>query len=428
MKCLFTIVFCSVLFWQGAFGQYRIGDRVKNVPIMVTLNNSQPVKSLADLQEEVTIVDFFGTWCKPCIKALPQLTELQQSFKNKVRFILVSNEAESVLSAFIEKRKPFTLPVVVDKQNEFTLAFQPVSYPYTVVLSKNGIVLALPSVAEMTAENITSWLSQSKTNTATANPKPMEPVTPQTAEPTLKASLSFQQDTSLLGLSQQFIYAAKTSAPTKQLQEQLYNLPYQRLVSDLDSDNKKKAFWINIYNGYTQILLRSDSTLYESRGKFFKAKQIDIAGKVFSLDKIEHGFLRRSKVKWSLGYFNRLFPGKTEKDLRVNKVDYRIHFALNCGAKSCPPIAFYNAAEIDKQLDVASKAYLSGEADYKSTENKVYLPAIMSWFRGDFGGKKHMVTLLHKVGVLPANVNPAVGFKKYDWDLFLENYQGEASK
>ncbi|MFW1581992.1 DUF547 domain-containing protein, partial [Vibrio parahaemolyticus] len=62
--------------------------------------------------------------------------------------------------------------------------------------------------------------------------------------------------------------------------------------------------------------------------------------------------------------------------------------ALNCGAKSCPPIAFYDDAKLDAQLDIATKAYLIGSVTYDSNANKVYVPALLSWFRGDFGGKK----------------------------------------
>jgi hypothetical protein len=106
------------------------------------------------------------------------------------------------------------------------------------------------------------------------------------------------------------------------------------------------------------------------------------------LDDIEHGILRRSKVKWSFGYFNKLFPSAFEKKHRVDTLDYRIHFSLNCGAISCPPIAFYKPEQLDKQLEVATKVYLSGEAAYNEADNTVALPALMGWFRGDFGGKK----------------------------------------
>ena len=106
------------------------------------------------------------------------------------------------------------------------------------------------------------------------------------------------------------------------------------------------------------------------------------------MDDIEHGILRRSKVKWSFGYFNKLFPSAFEKKHRVDTLDYRIHFSLNCGATSCPPIAFYKPEQLDKQLEVATKVYLSGEAAYNEADNTVALPALMGWFRGVFGGKK----------------------------------------
>jgi hypothetical protein len=227
----------------------------------------------------------------------------------------------------------------------------------------------------------------------------------------------------IISLSQDFIYAAKTGDATDSLQQRIATLPYNDLVASLEKDAAKKAFWINLYNGFTQVLLTKNPEKYNSRNKFFKAKQITVAGKLFSLDKIEHGLLRRSKAKWSLGYFGKLFPNKIEKDLRVDTIDYRIHFTLNCGAKSCPPIAFYDPQNLNIQLEQATKAYLKGEANYDSITNVVHLPALMSWFRRDFGGKKKMKALLQKIKLIPDDSDPKIKFKKYDWNLFLNHYK-----
>ncbi len=194
-------------------------------------------------------------------------------------------------------------------------------------------------------------------------------------------------------LSQDILYAVKTGEPTDSLEIQLSNLSPDTLLSQLSSENKRKAFWLNIYNAYTQIGLKSNTDAYKKRNKFFGKKFIRIAGKSLSLDLVEHGILRRSKWKYSLGHFNKLFNSKYEKKFRLEKVDYRIHFALNCGAKSCPPIAFYNPGELDKQLDLATKIYLKSEIEYDESKNKVEVPAILSWFRGDFNGKKG----IHKI-------------------------------
>ncbi len=114
-----------------------------------------------------------------------------------------------------------------------------------------------------------------------------------------------------------------------------------------------------------------------------------------------------------------------KKKNRVDTLDYRIHFALNCGAKSCPPIAFYQPLQINKQLDLATQAYLAEDVEYDEAKNTVLLPAIMGRFRGDFRGKKKMVSLLKQLKIIPENKNPAVSFSKYDWNLFLENYKTE---
>lgn len=224
-------------------------------------------------------------------------------------------------------------------------------------------------------------------------------------------------------LSQDFMYAARTGDETTGFIQQLRQMSMDDLRSSIKTDDEKKAFWINLYNAYTQVALKNDPEQYKNRGRCFRKKQIDIAGRQFSLDDIEHGILRRSKIKWSLGYFNKIFPGRTEKALRVNRLDYRLHFALNCGARSCPPIAYYNPGSINKQLDVATKAYLKGEAEYDAQNNIVHLPAIMGWFRRDFGGKKKMTFLLQQLSVIPAGKKPGIKFKKYDWTLYLQNYK-----
>ncbi len=129
-------------------------------------------------------------------------------------------------------------------------------------------------------------------------------------------------------LSQDFIYAAKTSNETNSLINQIKNLNFQQLLQKLPDDKSKKAFWINLYNGYTQVLLQVHPEKYNSRNAFFKSKQIEVAQQKFSLDEIEHGILRHSKIKYSLGYLNKLFPSKTEKQLGVKYIDYRLHFSL----------------------------------------------------------------------------------------------------
>lgn len=231
--------------------------------------------------------------------------------------------------------------------------------------------------------------------------------------------------TDYVKLSQNFLYAAKTGDSTTAYLDSLKNADQEILAEQLNSDSKRLAFWLNLYNGFTQVILNKDPDQYKTRNSFFSSKQIDIAGHQLSLDLIEHGILRHSKVKWSGGYLGKIFPSGFEKKFRVEKLDYRIHFALNCGAKSCPPIAFYEPEQIDKQLNVAVKTYLKGEVTYDKVQNTVEVPALMGWFRHDFGGKKGMLDILIKNKIIPEGAKPTIRFKKYDWSLYLNNYKSE---
>ncbi len=111
--------------------------------------------------------------------------------------------------------------------------------------------------------------------------------------------------------------------------------------------------------------------------------------------------------------FTSIFPGKIIKQLSVSKIDYRIHFALNCGAKSCPPIAFYEYDFLDKQLETAALSFLSTETEIDSIKKEVKVTKIIQWFKADFGGTKGIKSILSKY--LHKDFSEySVQFKNYD--------------
>lgn len=232
-------------------------------------------------------------------------------------------------------------------------------------------------------------------------------------------SVSFGKETHI-EFAQALLLETKKGNNTDQIQKKLASIQMEELIKLLDDDANKKSFWINIYNAYTQIELKKNPERYKKRSKFFKSKFIVIAGENFSLDDIEHGILRRSKSKISMGYFNSCFPGQLERKLRVSEVDPRLHFALNCGAKSCPPIAFYAPEHIEKQLDLSTKSYLTNEIDIE--DNRLHVPKLFSWFRGDFGGKKGIKKFIHKYLNLDESKKYKLKFKDYSWELELGRY------
>ena len=194
------------------------------------------------------------------------------------------------------------------------------------------------------------------------------------------------------------------------------------LQEELNNDLKILAFWINIYNTNVQYILKKNPTLFNDRGAFFDKKQIVIAGEILSLDVIEHGILRKSKSKLSLGFFSKISVSKFERKMRIKCVDPRIHYALNCGALSCPPIVPYHSNRVDKELEMSVKDYL--KRFVRIEKNQVYVPVLFSWFRADFDGKRGIRTFLVHYGMLEKeDYKKQLKFLEYDWTLALSHYK-----
>lgn len=198
------------------------------------------------------------------------------------------------------------------------------------------------------------------------------------------------------------------------------------LQRSLSTPPRQLAFWINVYNGYTQHLLKSDPALFlRDRPTYFGKKQIAMAGDLVSLENIEHGVLRRGATIYTLGHVRTLmFRSAFIQRFAVTAVDYRIHFALNCGATSCPAVMPYTADALDTQLDAITGDYLAREARYDVATDEMQVPALLRWFSADFdgGGVAAKRRILQRHGVLPEGANPKLSYRPYDWTLQVRNY------
>ena len=223
-------------------------------------------------------------------------------------------------------------------------------------------------------------------------------------------------------LSADLLEAVKQNQPTDQFVQTLKGIDADELAAALNTDAKKKTFWINVYNSFIIILLRDNPALFEDRGAFFSADQITIAGQELSFDKIEHGILRRSKVKLSYGYLGKAFVDGFEKKMRVDEVDWHIHFALNCGAAACPPVEVYRAETIASQLDNRARQYLTKTTTYNAADNKVEVTTLMNWFRADFGSEDGVISILKSFSLLPQEARPSLSYSDYDWTLDIQNF------
>ena len=118
----------------------------------------------------------------------------------------------------------------------------------------------------------------------------------------------------------------------------------QRVDVNSLSREEKIAFFINIYNALVihANVARGPPTNIWQRYKFFNYTSYIIGGYLYCLQDIENGVLRANRR--GIAQFRRPFGSKDpRRKIALNRHEPRIHFALVCGAKSCPPIKTYSA-------------------------------------------------------------------------------------
>lgn len=160
------------------------------------------------------------------------------------------------------------------------------------------------------------------------------------------------------------------------------------------SKNDKLAYWINAYNALTIKLIVQNYPLSKitdlDGGKTWDVKRYTLGGKKLSLNDIENQILR------PMG-------------------DARIHFAINCAAKSCPPLLnkAFSANNVIELLESRTKQFINSSANVlKPTDIKV--SKIFDWYGKDFGNIAEFIAKYAKTKVKStANIS----FMDYDWRL-----------
>lgn len=219
-------------------------------------------------------------------------------------------------------------------------------------------------------------------------------------------------------LSEQLLLTVKKGDNYASLLDTLAHISTVEFINQLTDDKHKIAFWINIYNAFFQIL-RKDKHLKQP--KIYTAKEMRMAGQKLSLDDIEHGILRRFRYKYSLGYLPNPFASALIKSWAVRSIDFRIHFALNCGAKSCPPIAFYSVDQLEEQLDLAGTSFIEVDSKINHEKKVMHISRLFLWFLKDFGGTNGARQIIGKY--LQQDVTGyKIVYNHYSWEEHLDNY------
>ncbi len=177
-------------------------------------------------------------------------------------------------------------------------------------------------------------------------------------------------------------------------------------INELSRD-EQYAFYVNAYNAWTIKLILGAYPGIESikdLGNIFKSpwekKIVRVNGDVMTLDDVEHNILR-AQFK-----------------------DPRVHFAVNCASKSCPPLISepYRGSTLDQQLDQSTRAFINDPDSNYLKGNKLYASRIFKWFSEDFNDDVIGFFLKYAEGDFKKTLEAKkddlkIKYLPYDWSL-----------
>ncbi|MES2875460.1 MAG: redoxin family protein [Bacteroidota bacterium] len=156
------------LFLSGlAYAQTQalnVGDQVPDITINNITNYKTTSAKVSDFKGKLLIIDFWATWCGPCVAMVPKMNALQKDFGDKIQFLSVTYQAQKDVEAFLNRLEKQNsshseLPVVFgDKQLKALFPHQ--TLPHYVWIDSEGRVATITGFDAVTSENIKKQLSQ----------------------------------------------------------------------------------------------------------------------------------------------------------------------------------------------------------------------------------------------------------------------------
>lgn len=132
-----------------------IGDKIPDIVFKDVINYKGSRISLEELRGKIIILDFWATWCAPCVAEMPKFSDLQNKFKTDLIILPISFENKKVVSQFKEKRSDLQLPFIIEPPGSLIRKIFPHrGIPHSVVVDKKGLVMAITESSNITAEVI----------------------------------------------------------------------------------------------------------------------------------------------------------------------------------------------------------------------------------------------------------------------------------
>ncbi|OGS08151.1 MAG: hypothetical protein A2270_03675 [Elusimicrobia bacterium RIFOXYA12_FULL_51_18] len=137
---------------KGGFAPQLALSGIINAPVT-------ELKNIEELKEKVVVLEFWATWCEPCVENIPRLNSLVEKYKGKpVVFISITDETGEKIAEFLRTNplKGWTAPGTTAAVFK---AYRVFERPHTVLIGRDSKVAAITSLSEVTEERLNILLA-----------------------------------------------------------------------------------------------------------------------------------------------------------------------------------------------------------------------------------------------------------------------------
>jgi thiol-disulfide isomerase/thioredoxin len=140
--------------------ELKIGDTIPKILVRQIINHGQN-RPIADLYKQgLLIINFWATWCAPCLHELPLLEKLKVEYPQNLNIISVAYEDSLTIKRFLKTHKEIKIPhlMMVTNDTIFKSYFTHKYLPHNIWIDRKGIIRAITNSEEITNENIIDFL------------------------------------------------------------------------------------------------------------------------------------------------------------------------------------------------------------------------------------------------------------------------------
>ena len=139
IRCTLAVALCATILFVGPSLALSVGDRAPEIKVKDWLNTGK--QSLAQLRGRIVVLEFWATWCPPCLASIPHLNKIHRTYKGeKIQLLSFARETRTFIQTFQQSRNlSIEYPIGADSSLFDTYGVS--SIPYAFLIGRDGKVL-----------------------------------------------------------------------------------------------------------------------------------------------------------------------------------------------------------------------------------------------------------------------------------------------